>query len=525
MNRDAPTLLPLGPRARIALLTGLALAVRLFVAASSQCISSDGPEYVKVASAYAAGDYAAALAHQYHPLYPVLVALVHAGIGDWEWAGMLVSAVLGGLAVLPLYGTVRRAFGENSAQAAALFYGLHPSCVHLSAEVLTVGSFLFWVLASIDLADRAARGGPPWQTALAGVCAGCGFLTRPDGLVLFPAIGGLVAVAIARGRAADPHWRRRFAAHAGALVFAFCTVAFPYLYRIHAQTGHWLPTGKMTPNQFLLRTQEAPDDDELITDHQRRISELAAASPARRIASATWRVARSQVRAVHELLALFLAAGVWAWRRRPAAERGWRRGAGLAVFPLLFLAALLYFSIVAGRESRRYTTPIAAMLLGWSGAGAAALAGAWTRRRAGSPVQETKALRTVVAVALAVLALQAFAPPGAGRGDKPAGLWIRDHAPAPGPRILTRSDRAVFYAAGAYIPIVSTERLDLESLVQRAESERADYFVADPDFDQLFDGFAARIESAGKQRLKLVYPTQPAPGERVVRVYEVLRPR
>ncbi len=64
----------------VLMLTGGALAVRLYLVFTSFCISADGPVYIRMAREFAAGEPAKAMAAQFSPLYPWLIALLHPAV-------------------------------------------------------------------------------------------------------------------------------------------------------------------------------------------------------------------------------------------------------------------------------------------------------------------------------------------------------------------------------------------------------------------------------------------------------------
>jgi hypothetical protein len=68
-----------------------------------------------LAQRIAAGDWATALAHKYHPGYPAMVALAHVFIPDWEGAALAVSVLAGALAVGALYALLREGFDRRVA--------------------------------------------------------------------------------------------------------------------------------------------------------------------------------------------------------------------------------------------------------------------------------------------------------------------------------------------------------------------------------------------------------------------------
>ncbi len=503
-------LLPFGPRAQLAAALALVLLVRFGLAAASECIHSDGPEYVKVAEWYAAGRYDKALAHPYHPMYPVLLACAHGLLGDWERAGLAVSALLSSLAAIPLFRLARRSFGEAAALPAALLYALHPY-VQLSAMVATTGTYLFWVLWTMDLADQARRENDVRATLLAGLCAGGGYLTRPDGLLLFLGTAAVVAHGVR-------DWRGR-AKHAAALGLAGAMVVLPYCAWLWAVTGSWVPTGKMQPVHLWLQELRDTEGVPVFTEHQRRIVDLRTSHPVWHVLSGIGRTAWETLRALH-VPGLFLIAGLalaWRGRREEPRPGNWT----MLAFPAIFVLALAYFSTVAGRESKRYTVPIAAMTLAWSGAGMARLAARW-----GAEGGATRRLRWIAGVTVLVLCVWALRVPGSDKaGERIAGLWIREHAPRERPRVLTRMDRVAFYAQGLYLPIFSHEPLDPEKLAARIDAEHPDYLVADYHLEEVFPGFFAWTENAGKERLKLVYQTTKPSSrddEDQLRVFQVL---
>ncbi len=83
--------------------TGVALIIRLYLTATSFCISGDGVAYLAMARGFADGNWQASLAAVYSPLYPLLISLMHRCVTSWELAGDLVSAILGTAAVATTY--------------------------------------------------------------------------------------------------------------------------------------------------------------------------------------------------------------------------------------------------------------------------------------------------------------------------------------------------------------------------------------------------------------------------------------
>ena len=76
---------------------------RFFVAVNTEVIAVDSVEYVRLAKAFASGDYMGALDVKRPPLYPALMGLASFIIPDLPLAGRLVSLVFGALTAVLVY--------------------------------------------------------------------------------------------------------------------------------------------------------------------------------------------------------------------------------------------------------------------------------------------------------------------------------------------------------------------------------------------------------------------------------------
>ena len=145
---------------------------------------------------------------EYHPpLYPALLALVHALTGDWLRSGLVLS-LLAAAACLPL---AHRAFAPVHGEAAGLgaLAALLVSGTFLSYAVQASGDVPFLALVLGVLAALAsARTGSPRAAALAGALSGLAVLARTNGVAV---------VAFAAGLPFGPRGRRLTAAYLGGL--------------------------------------------------------------------------------------------------------------------------------------------------------------------------------------------------------------------------------------------------------------------------------------------------------------------
>jgi 4-amino-4-deoxy-L-arabinose transferase-like glycosyltransferase len=122
--------------------------------------------------------------------YPMALASLHRLGFDWETAAEFYGVLLSTLAVLPLFGWVRRQFDERVATVACLLYAFHPKLIEWSPEAVREPSFWFFFLLALYLMWRAAVE-VDWRWFIAGgavVALTC--LTRFEGwFLLFPLVG------------------------------------------------------------------------------------------------------------------------------------------------------------------------------------------------------------------------------------------------------------------------------------------------------------------------------------------------
>jgi hypothetical protein len=117
----------------------------------------------------------------FYPLYPLLVGgLGRILLGHYVLAGVVISlaAALGSFALL--HRLAEPKLGLEGASRAVLYLAIFPFAVFLQA-VYSEALFLLLALASFVLAERGRFLG-------AGVAAGLGWLTRPLGIALLPAL-------------------------------------------------------------------------------------------------------------------------------------------------------------------------------------------------------------------------------------------------------------------------------------------------------------------------------------------------
>lgn len=163
----------------------LCLVPRLGVAARQDVICRDGVYYIELASALESGDWSRSFGSIGLNVYPAALATLHTYGLDFPTAGKLWGVLLASLAVLPLFGWVRRLFDDRVALTTALLYAAHPKLIEWSPELVRDPTFWFLWSASIYCLVRAlleVRVG--WFLA-AGVSTALAVHTRFEGWLLY----------------------------------------------------------------------------------------------------------------------------------------------------------------------------------------------------------------------------------------------------------------------------------------------------------------------------------------------------
>jgi len=185
--------------AALLMVTGFALAIRIYLSLTSYCISGDGVAYLAMARHFADGQWRAALNAVYSPLYPLLISLMHRWIADWEMAGNLLSAILGTAAAVTVYLMTRQAFGRRDlGLGAAALIALHPETAAYSASVRTEAGYIFLTTCACWLLLKSLNDRRVVIAAAGGMAAGLAYLYRTEaigflalGILLFIAAGWL----------------------------------------------------------------------------------------------------------------------------------------------------------------------------------------------------------------------------------------------------------------------------------------------------------------------------------------------
>jgi hypothetical protein len=254
---DEPSTLA-GPRRdwpAVTCLLLLALGMRAWQLTHTEVAARDSIGYIRIAWQLEHRPWPAVVRNApQHPLYPVTVLLasypVRACVADlavaMQLSAQLASAVAGVLLVLPTYRLGRELFDRRVGFWGALLFQTLPSSGRLMADGLSEPLFLLLTASALVCAVRALRGSALRWYALAGLCSGLAYLTRPEGALTAAATGiVLLAAQAVRG------WRRpwgRCLACGATLTAAALVVALPFMLTVGHVTVK--QSGQRLGNQF-----------------------------------------------------------------------------------------------------------------------------------------------------------------------------------------------------------------------------------------------------------------------------------
>jgi hypothetical protein len=167
----------------------LCLTARLLMIPRLGSVCPDGVFYIHLAEALEAGRYHEGFQGMNLNIYPLVLAGLHRLGIDWVAAGMMWGITLSTLAVLPLFGWVRRQFNDALALTAGIIYAAHPVFIQWAGELIRDPTFWFFFILTLYLFWRAATEVRWCWFIGAGLSLCLAVLTRFEGfLLLIPVV-------------------------------------------------------------------------------------------------------------------------------------------------------------------------------------------------------------------------------------------------------------------------------------------------------------------------------------------------
>ncbi|HKR00708.1 MAG TPA: glycosyltransferase family 39 protein [Pyrinomonadaceae bacterium] len=479
---------------RFLLLGGCALAallVRLFVLSSGYVITPDGVIYAWLGRHLASGNFHEGLSAYQQPLYPLLVGFSSLLFPDLEFAGRMVSVLMGSLLVIPVYFLASSFYGKRVATLAAYMTIVFPVLVYYSTQLLTESTYALAFTATVLAGWHALKRSRPQLFFLTGVSLGTCYLIKPEAFGFFFLLCALVF--IAKRYRQGVTWRAA-SRYALALSAGFLLLASPYIIYLRHQTGRWTISEKLNAHFLLLTPAEeaprppapavVPPPADVPSPVATDLQPPADLAPESRLTKFIVDATRS-LRREYEILNLIfppvfvLLTGVGLFRVK------WSR-ARLA--QELYLGSFLIVSLAGyalAVSDIRYFVSLLPLLICWLANGVVEFE-RWVIetssqvRGAHDGGRKTGIMVRAICVVLTVaLLLPLFVYLNRGDkwsdyfGQKMAGAWIKAHALST-PRVMSENPITSFYAGGEYVHLPDEE---YPAVIASARQQKVGFLV------------------------------------------------
>jgi hypothetical protein len=180
---------PVGRRdvVHVGILLLLALAIGIYLIATTVLISSDGVYYIERAQKFVSKPRAVVQAHPFG--YPFLILVSHrvaelffdgTSVQSWVYAAQSVSLLCRVLALVPLYFLGRLFVGAWESFVALLVLVFLPYPAEFGSDVLRDWPHLLFLATGFLLLVLGGRKGKWWLFGFVGLVAGLGYMIRPE---------------------------------------------------------------------------------------------------------------------------------------------------------------------------------------------------------------------------------------------------------------------------------------------------------------------------------------------------------
>jgi 4-amino-4-deoxy-L-arabinose transferase-like glycosyltransferase len=213
----------------------LAFLLRLYIVFKAQVIANDGILYIKMAKIVDINNLQKISEFSFFNLYPVLVALAQPILGDWELSGRMVSAILGALAIIPLFLIIKKMVNAKVGIIASFFYIISPHFVEYSSDVLRESSFWFFSITALWLAWEGITRKRWLLFFLSSISAGLAIFTRIEGVAIILITTLWIFLYLPKSNAG----LKKACLFTLIFVFSFPIITSPFLFFLKSKVGRW----------------------------------------------------------------------------------------------------------------------------------------------------------------------------------------------------------------------------------------------------------------------------------------------
>ncbi len=162
----------------------LCLIPRALIATKCSSVCPDATLYINIAKKIDNGQWDTKAISPRYVAYSSVIAMMHRVGFDWETGARCWGIVISSLAVLPLFGWVRRQFDDRVALGACFLYIVHPRLIEWAPSIIRDPTFWFFFVLSIYLAWRAISEVRLSFFLFAGIAVTISALIRTEGFLL-----------------------------------------------------------------------------------------------------------------------------------------------------------------------------------------------------------------------------------------------------------------------------------------------------------------------------------------------------
>ena len=396
--------------------------------------AQDGLKFLRVAREFQAQPWLDVVrSSDQHPLYSAAIALVEPPLAlvlghgplAWRLAAQGVSALASVLLLWPLHSLTRRMFGDRAANLAVFLYTLLPFSTIIGHETLADALALGWTIAALGCGEATLRARSWWAAVGCGVCAGLGFWTRPEVILVPPMV--VLAGAI-RWRPWADEWALTgrlagMALVAGLFVGGYAVIKGELSEKLSLRWSTALGLNAHPPRKLAPQFPKGLNDPRFDFTPK---EESDTATLRGDIVGAAKQLGREWAEGVTYILVPVFVLGLFRGRRVEGAGDGQRL---LVVYALAFAAIAVRHATTLGYLSGRHALTLIAVTVPFAASGMLLWVDGFARRWSVTPALG----RRLAGVGLLVLAVAGItAQSKAGHpsrwGHLAAGSWLRSHA-------------------------------------------------------------------------------------------------
>ena len=170
------------------------------------------------------------------PLYPILIGFFWLLTNNLEFSGQVVSAIAGGLLVIPVYYFAKAIYGRKVGLVSTLLVAICPILIYGSTETFSESLYTLLLISSVALTWKALSSRNLLWISLAGLTIGLSFLTHPLGILFVPIflVFLFLSLFLIRTTTLTSVFKKTVL-----FLASFVIVCLPYWVFLHNHLGRW----------------------------------------------------------------------------------------------------------------------------------------------------------------------------------------------------------------------------------------------------------------------------------------------